>query len=184
MAVSISVAPVFAEDQSRVLPNFQKVNDHVYRGGQPSNEGFRTLAKLGVKTIVDLREIGEHSQAEEARIVKAEGMQYVSVPMKGMSAPSEEQMSRVLALLNDESGGPVFIHCRRGADRTGTVIAAYRIGHDHWENKNALNEAKGLGMGFWEKAMQHYVLHYAATAPAPSVAGSADASRTPVGVSQ
>jgi len=139
------------------VPNFQKVNDSVYRGAQPTDQGFKALAGVGIKTIIDLREIGEHSQADEEKAVKANGMRYVSVPMKGMSSPTAEQVSSVLALLNDDTAGPVFVHCRRGADRTGTVIACYRIAHDHWQNDKALSEARSYGMSWFERAMQHYV---------------------------
>jgi protein-tyrosine phosphatase len=73
----------------------------------------------------------------------------------------------LLGLLNDAAAGPVFVHCRRGADRTGTVLACYRIAHDGWDNSKALSEARSLGMSWIERAMQSYVLHYAA-APAPA----------------
>ena len=161
------------------VPNFQKVNDEVYRGGQPTGPGFRSLAALGVKTVIDLREIGEHSQAEEESMVQASGMRYVSVPMKGMSSPTNEQVSTVLALLGDAAAGPVFVHCRRGADRTGTVIACYRISHDHWENKKALSEARSYGMSWFERAMQSYVRRYEPT-DAPLQAGARAAALTAV----
>ncbi len=140
--------------------NFQKVNEQVYRGAQPTELGFDTLAKLGIKTVVDLRQIGEHSQAEEQQFVESRGMRYVSVPMKGMSTPTDEQVSSVLALLNDSSAGPVFVHCKRGADRTGAVIACYRIGHDLWNNTRALKEARSLGMSWYQRALQKYVAAY------------------------
>jgi uncharacterized protein (TIGR01244 family) len=142
------------------VENFQKVNDWVYRGAQPTDQGFAALAKLGIRTVVDLRQIGEHSQAYEQQVVEAAGMRYVSVPMKGMSTPTSEQVSRVLSLLEDAAVEPVFVHCHRGADRTGAIIACYRIGHDHWQNKPALAEARSLGMSWYQRAMQNYVLHY------------------------
>jgi tyrosine-protein phosphatase SIW14 len=153
--------------------NFHQVNAQVFRGAQPTTEGFTNLAHLGIMTVIDLREPGERSD-HEARIVKAAGMRYVSVPMKGLSAPSPEDLAKVLTLLNDQSAGPVFVHCRRGADRTGTVLACYRISHDGWDNRKALAEAKSFGMAWIERAMQSYVLHYAAaTAPAKSIAAPA-----------
>lgn len=139
------------------IPNFHQVNGKVYRGAQPTEEGFASLAKLGVKTVVDLRLLGEHSQAEEQEWVEARGMHYVSIPMRGMSTPTNEQVARVVALFEDVASGPVFVHCRRGADRTGAVIAAYRIEHDHWDNEKALSEARSWGMSWFEKAIQHYV---------------------------
>jgi len=142
------------------VPNFQKVNDTVYRGGQPSQEGFKSLASLGVKTVLNLREPNEHSQGKEEAWVKANGMRYISLPLKGMVAPTDADVAKALAILNDPANGPVFVHCRRGADRTGTILACYRISHDHWNNQSALKEARGLGMRFFEWAMQNYVMHY------------------------
>jgi protein tyrosine/serine phosphatase len=86
-----------------------------------------------------------------------------------MSTPKADQVASVLALLNDTTSGPVFVHCKRGADRTGTVIAVYRISHDSWENKKALSEAKSHGMSIFERAMQHYVMDYK---PAITLAGA------------
>ena len=78
IAASLGLSTAFGY-QNPNLPNFQKVDEHVYRGAQPTDEGFRELAKLGIKTIVDLRLIGEHSQAQEERLVSSLGMRYVSV---------------------------------------------------------------------------------------------------------
>jgi tyrosine-protein phosphatase SIW14 len=139
--------------------NFQKVDDHVYRGAQPTDLGFVNLAKLGIQTVIDLQEAGARSLAEE-KIVEAAGMRYLSVPMKGMEAPSNESVAKVLAVLEDAQTGPVFVHCHRGADRTGGVIACYRIEHDRWQNGRALTEARSLGMSWFQKAIQHYVLAY------------------------
>src|SRR5215470_13752671 len=101
------------------VPNFQRVNDGLYRGGQPTKNGFQALSGLGVKTVVDLRLPDEQSRVEEKRWVESLGMRYVSVPLKGLSAPSSADVAKILAIFNDASGGPVFVHCRRGADRTG-----------------------------------------------------------------
>jgi tyrosine-protein phosphatase SIW14 len=170
VTASVSIVSAFAGSESYNLPNFYKVDDHVYRGGQPTDDGFKDLAKLGIKTVIDLREIGEHSQAQEETMVTGLEMRYLSVPMKGMSTPNDKQVADVLALLNDSSSGPVFVHCKRGADRTGMVIAIYRMSHDHWANKAALSEAKSDGMSFFERAIQRYVMDYkpsAVTATAP-----------------
>ena len=148
-----------AEDP-RILPNFQIVNDNVLRGGQPSDEGITVLAKRGVKTIVDLRLADEHSIPHEKQLVEANGMHFVSVPMKGLSAPTEEQLTSVLRILNDSKQWPVFVHCRRGADRTGTIVACYRISHDSWNNQKAMAEAKAYGISIFERAMRGYIEHF------------------------
>jgi tyrosine-protein phosphatase SIW14 len=160
------------------VPNFQKVDDHVYRGGQPTDLGFKSLAKSGIKTIVDLREPGDRSRIEE-QIVRAAGMEYVSVPMYGMETPSNEKVVKVLALLEDTSTGPVFVHCKRGADRTGAVIACYRVEHDRWKNDQALSEAKSLGMSFFERAIQRYVREFKPRTLDASSPRTMDASTAP-----
>jgi uncharacterized protein (TIGR01244 family) len=141
------------------VSNFQQVSDRVYRGAEPEAFAFRHLAQLGVKTVLDLRDDRGQAAAEE-KLVRAAGMAFVSVPMSGLGRPTDEQVSRALAVLTDSSAAPVFVHCRRGADRTGTVIACYRIAFDHWQNRQALAEAQSYGMSITERAMRRYVLAF------------------------
>ena len=180
LTTSLTLASAWASSQDENRPNFQKVDDHVYRGSQPTNSGFKELVQLRIKTVVDLRDIGEHSQADEQKVVTDLGMRYVSIPMHGMSTPKDDQVAAVQALFNDTSSGPVFVHCKRGADRTGMMVAVYRISHDQWDNKKALREAKSNGMSMFERAIQHYVMDYkpavtfAATNGADAAASIAD----------
>lgn len=152
--VAIAAAPTI-----QGVSNFQKVDDHVFRGGQPTPEGFRNLSQLGIKTVVDLREPGDRS-SQERKVVTAAGMRYISVPMQGMTKPRLESVVKVLGLLEDTASGPVFVHCRRGADRTGAVIACYRMEHDKWKNDKALAEARSLGMSWFQRAIQSFVASY------------------------
>jgi tyrosine-protein phosphatase SIW14 len=165
VAAALPFAAVIANAGSENLPNFQIVNEHVLRGGQPSDNGFKSLAERGVKTIIDLRLTDEHPVLREKQIVESIGMRFVSVPMKGLSAPTLEQVSKVLSLLEDEESWPVFVHCRRGSDRTGTILACYRITHDHWDNRKALDEAKTYGISVFEQAMRHYIQSFRPLAP-------------------
>jgi uncharacterized protein (TIGR01244 family) len=156
--LAFSCLTVFGADLQGV-PNFHQVNDHIYRGAQPSNQGFSELARLGIKTVIDLREAGDRTEAEK-KIVQAAGMRYLSFPLAGYGAPPNDLVAKVLSLFDDTAAGPVFVHCRRGADRTGTMVACYRIVHDHWENAKALVEAKACGMSWTERAMQNYIAHF------------------------
>ena len=153
----------FAGAGNEDLPNFHKIDDGLYRGGQPTALGLKSLADLGVKTVIDLRG-PEHSEADERRLVEAAGMRYVSIPMKGMRTPADRQISEALAVMNDPNSQPVFVHCRRGADRTGVVVACYRIQHDHWDSARALREAMSYGMRWFEFALRNYVKGFAALA--------------------
>ena len=162
----------FAATAPAGVGNFYQVNENLYRGAQPTAEGFRNLAKMGIKTVIDLREFDSRS-LEEKKQVEAAGMKYVGVPMHG--APTDEQMAQAMAVIHDQAAGPVFVHCKRGADRTGTVIACYRKTHDSWDSEKAIQEALHNGMHWFEFAMQRYVREYqagtsvaAATAAAPA----------------
>jgi len=93
-------------------------------------------------------------------------MHYVNVPMTGLSAPTRADITRILMLLEDASSGAVFVHCLRGADRTGAVIAAYRIDHDHWGRYQAWKEAMSLGMSFFQLPRQNFIRKFQ---PLPSI---------------
>jgi protein tyrosine/serine phosphatase len=148
--------------QTNDLPNLHKVDEKVYRGAQPTDEGLRKLAKMGIHTVVDLRG-PEHSEVYEKGVVEAAGMHYVSIPMRGMISPTDNQVSGALKVMNDPDAGPVFVHCRRGADRTGVVVACYRISHQGWNLSDALNEAREDGMSPFEVALRRYVVRFAAS---------------------
>src|SRR6266567_9461958 len=78
--------------------NFHQIDNHIYRGAQPAAQGYQSLSKLGVKTVIDLRETVGRSLVEK-KAVEAAGMRYVSVPLSGIQAPSDAQVSRLLAML-------------------------------------------------------------------------------------
>lgn len=161
LAASIFALPAGAADiDAPAVPNFHSVNEHLYRGGQPADTAWNRLAKLGVKTVIDLRPASEHSISKEAQIVEAAGMVYVSRPMARLAAPTNQEILRILTLLDSSAQWPVFIHCRRGADRTGTVIACYRIAHNRWPNEKALSEARMYGLSPLEIGMRHFIQNF------------------------
>jgi len=141
------------------IKNFDQAGTNVYRGAQPTKEGFRYLASIGVKIVIDLREAGDRAKAEE-RIVKDAGMAYVNVPMGRLLPPTEADLHKILPLLENSTGAPVFVHCRRGADRTGAVIAAYHIDHDHWDNARALKDAMAHHMRSFQIPRQNFIKNF------------------------
>lgn len=151
----------FGQDEAKFkdLPNFHRVNEQLYRGAQPKRGGFQRLVQLGVKTVVNLRDDDENARAEEAE-ARTAGLRYFNVPMGRLGRPSDEKVERALAIINAPEHQPVFVHCMRGADRTGTIIAVYRITRDGWTSERAKAEAKRYGMGFWQVAMKDYIRDY------------------------
>lgn len=140
------------------IKNFDKVNDHIYRGKEPTEAGLQELEAMGVKTILDLREPSDATRLEKEQAGKLK-LRYINIPLHEFGAPTNAQIEEILTLL-DSNSGALFVHCRRGKDRTGTVIACYRIQHDGWNNQRALDEAKQHGMSSLEHGMRSYILHF------------------------
>lgn len=182
--LSLAILPIPARSVELSIPgipNFHQVNPRLYRGAQPSADAWPKLATLGIKTVIDLRRESEHSIADEAKAVEAAGMRYVSFPMDGFATPTAEQMARVLGLV--DTGDTVFVHCKLGMDRTGSVVAAYRIAREGWENPRALAEANSLGLHWYSQGMKRFIRSYQVTEPAlaqaAEAAQAADSTGTP-----
>jgi protein tyrosine/serine phosphatase len=135
------------------LPNFHKVNDRVYRGGQPKSGGWELLKQLGIKTIVNLRDDDVRAKQEEADARMA-GLQYFNFPFERWGRPQDKEIERALSIIKDTAHQPVFVHCKDGADRTGVLIAIYRITHDGWTSQEAKAEAKRYGLKPWQRGMK------------------------------
>ena len=160
LAVMVTVSAAQSGLHYKELPNFRKVQDHLYRGAQPLAGGLKKLSEIGVKTVINLRGEDDLTRAEETE-AKALGLRYYGVPMPGLSRPSDAQVKKVMAIIDDPENWPVFIHCKHGADRTGTIIACYRIAKEGWTDDRAIAEARQCGMSWMEFGMRNYISDYA-----------------------
>jgi len=140
------------------IVNFGKVSETFYRGAQPDELGIQNLKKLGVKLIINLRMPDDCWQPEQAAAQNC-GITVTNIPLKGLGRPTDQQVRTVLAMIKS-STSPVFIHCQHGCDRTGTIVACYRIQHDGWTTEAALQEANRYGMSKLERGMRRYVLDF------------------------
>jgi len=123
------------------LPNFGRVTENLYRGGQPSSDGFNALRGMDVGIIVNFRD--NHAEMEkEKRQVESLGMKYVGIPWSANHQPSSTQIVEFLDLIRVNPNTKIFVHCRRGADRTGVMIAAYRIAVEHKSAAEAVSEMR------------------------------------------
>lgn len=145
--------------KDRDLPNFAEVHANFYRGGQPTEAGVKKLAAMGVKTIIDLR--GEDGLAEQEKIwAKSAGVKFVAVNLSNWFKPKNSEIESIIGQIDAADNQPVFVHCRRGADRTGTIAAVYRIKHNHYTAKQAIAEAKTFKFGWWQFWMKDYIEDY------------------------
>ncbi len=133
------------------VPNLHKVSDQLYRSAQPTAAGLRNLKNLGIKTIVNLRSF--HSDRDE---IGDTGLAYEHIYVKAWH-PEEEDIVRFLQIVTDPQRTPVLVHCQHGADRTGTMVALYRIVVQGWTREEALREMLDGGFGFhgiWENLIK------------------------------
>jgi protein tyrosine/serine phosphatase len=121
------------------LKNFGKVNDHIYRGGQPDESEYKKLAAIGVKTIIDLR---ERPEGYARRLAEGAGLQYINIGLNDKRPPTEAESNQFLQLVNDENNWPVYVHCAGGRHRTGVLLAVYRMEVDGWDARRAYEEMK------------------------------------------
>lgn len=160
--VNLGLAPAAADLRSdpdvvlaqKVIPRFKRVDEGLFRGGQPDRKGFNALRQLGVRTVVNLR-----SEHDERAIVEGAGMKYVHIPISpspfGVTTRfPDAAMRAVFEVIDDPDNGPVFVHCRRGADRTGVVVGFYRITRQQWDGEAAYREARKIGMQWWYRGFR------------------------------
>jgi uncharacterized protein (TIGR01244 family) len=158
--VILSVSIAAQEDRSiEKLPNFHQVNENLYRGAQPQRGGLKKLSELGIKTVINLRGASDDTRKEQAD-AEASGMRYFNIPMSSLGRPTDEQVERALAIIDARENWPVFVHCQRGADRTGVIIAAFRISHERWTAEQAITEAKHYGMALVQFRKKDYISDY------------------------
>ncbi len=158
-ALGISAGRGVSEDakrRDRELPRFHEVAPGIYRGGQPKPGGFDLLKQKGIKTIINLRD--EHDEKQQ---VEAMGFKYVYLPMDARDKISASDIAIFLKTVTDPAHQPVFIHCRRGADRTGFMVGLYRVAMQGWSAEKAYREAREIGMRWWYRGLRRQLFEYA-----------------------
>ena len=127
------------------VENFHRVSEDLYRSGQPEQEGFTALEKMGVRSVLNLREY--HKDTRKARHTDLHLMAY---PVAAGEV-TEADVENCLRLLQN-APKPLLVHCWHGSDRTGIVVAAYRIVYQGWSVEAAEKEFRDDTYGhheFW-----------------------------------
>lgn len=139
------------------LPNLGQVTPTLFRGGQPKKEGYAELKAMGIELVVNLRD-NEDEIAKERRLVEQAGMRFVSIPWNAWQDPKDGQVVEFLELVRANPGRKIFVHCKAGKERTGVMIAAYRIAVQGWPAQPALDEMEYFGIrGFWFRHLKKYI---------------------------
>jgi tyrosine-protein phosphatase SIW14 len=126
------------------LKNLYKLNDSIYRSEQPGKNEFSCLAELGFKSILNLR-----SHHLDAGLIDDSCLKPFTIKMVAKKFTDNEIIESLRILKYGPK--PVVVHCLHGSDRTGVVIAMYRIIFENWTREQALDELQNGGYGFHEQ---------------------------------
>jgi protein tyrosine phosphatase (PTP) superfamily phosphohydrolase (DUF442 family) len=142
------------------VENAGRVSDSLYRGAQPRWQGYEELKRLGITIVVDLRNskpVARESETREQMKVEATGMRYVEIPTSAFLGPTDFQVATFLRLLRAHPNDKIFVHCYFGDDRTGVMIATYRMADEHWTSDQAYNEMRAFHFHKHLLLMGHHV---------------------------
>ena len=147
LAIGASAQTTAAAPSVRIgIDNFARVSDTYFRGAQPMGSDYSDLAKLGIKTVINL--IGDSDlDTMEKSSVEQQGMRYVIIPMSTRKAPTTQQLETFLKIVNDPASQPVYVHCVGGRHRTGVMTAVYRMTKDGISGAEAFSEMKRFNYG-------------------------------------
>lgn len=123
------------------LDNFYKVSEGVYRSEQPDSEDFDDIVSVGIGEVLNLREY--HSDNDEADTHKVT-LHRIEVDTGEMS---EAQLKEALKIIINRKS-PILVHCWHGSDRTGAVIASYRVVVEGWSKEKAIDELQNGNFGY------------------------------------
>jgi len=140
------------------LQNMARVNPNLYRGAQPTEEGFKHLKSMGVKTVVSFR--SNHSTKKQC---EAAGMTSVEMPIRADLEgvpPTEAEIRKFFDIVLDPARQPCYIHCAFGKDRTRTMAAIYRMEIDGWTPEEALQEMDSFGYHTYYKDFAQFIRDY------------------------
>jgi len=154
--------PVTAHSSEKIynlpgLANVGRVAPGVFRGAAPGKEGFATLKAMGIRTVIDMR-----TTASEQKEVEAAGMRAIAVPIVMTRDGLREKVEHVVALMADPANQPVYVHCRHGQDRTGIVVAAYRMKQQGWSLADAEAEMQSFGFNDVWANFKKFIRQYGA----------------------
>ena len=123
------------------LKNLYQVDNGIFRSEQPNSQAFIKLENYGIKEVLNLR--FWHSDREKAEKTK---LILHQVPMKAEKIDDKE-VTQALKIIKNRKGN-ILIHCKHGSDRTGLIVAMYRIVFQNWTKEKAIEEMTKEIFGF------------------------------------
>lgn len=116
------------------VTNFARVSHALWRGAQPTAQGFQNLEAAGIRTVINLRH--DH---DDLPLLAGTKLKYLWLPCRTWN-PEDQNIIMFLRVMRDSPNWPVYVHCAQGRDRTGYAVASYRIVVQGWPADEAIAE--------------------------------------------
>ena len=151
--------------------NLHRVTLQLYRSAQPAPRGMAALRALGIRSIVNLRAF----HCDLPRIAGT-GLGHHRLHLLTWQI-EDAHVVRVLGILREPRNAPVLIHCQHGADRTGLMVAMYRMVEQGWSREDAIREMVEGGFGYHR--LWHSILRYLEAVDVERIRGELDRRHPP-----
>jgi tyrosine-protein phosphatase SIW14 len=126
------------------IKNYRAVNSWLYRGAQPNLAQFQMLREAGFKSVICLR-WNSRAVNFERSVVPPLGFNLYCIPLSYWVLPTRKEIDRFFSIVDNSENRPIYIHCLHGSDRTGMLVAMYRIARENWSADEAYEEMKNCG---------------------------------------
>jgi len=140
--------------------NFGVVNPMLYRGAQPDPDKLHLLKEAGMVSIISFR-TGKKEVEKERQISEELGLKFFHIPWKGRNDVKDGQVDEFLHIITEPANLPAFVHCKRGAERTGVMLGCYRVMYEEWAAEEAHEEMKTYKFRtFWFRHLKRYLFEF------------------------
>lgn len=135
--------------------NFHEVGEGVYRANQPDPARLKAWKKRGIRTILNLRGIGEHSPYHfEVEACEKLGLTMIDHRLYAQDLASRDELLGLIEHFRTLQK-PVVMHCKSGSDRAGFAAALFLHIIDkvpieeawkqlHWKHFHLKNSKNGI----------------------------------------
>jgi protein tyrosine phosphatase len=147
------------------INNFCEAAPHdLWRGAKPEADGAGWLIEHGVRSIVNLELLHDDQQVLEQAELKTGGkytVDYFRVADWELNAKKvlwpvlDDHVAHFLAITETQTK-PIYVHCRSGQNRTGVMVAAYRVIEENKDVDKTIVELKSFN-GFWSEDGAEYI---------------------------
>ena len=121
--------------------NLHQMTPTLYRSALPDERALPLLQTLKIATVINFL------PESDAQWLQSSDIKQVQLSYRTNHVDDSDVLAAIRAIQAAEADGPVLMHCKHGADRTGLMAAMYRVVVQGWSKEDALNEMTLGGFG-------------------------------------